>query len=114
MASQFVEQAFRNYLECGVFVLGFASARCGDCGHDFPVAFCCKARGVRPSCCTRRMNETAAHLVEGVFPVQPRMEWVLQWVFSVPKRLRYFMQREGAALNCALRLFLRAIRSSAC
>jgi Putative transposase/Transposase zinc-binding domain len=105
---RFVEQAFRKYLECGVFAHGFARARCGDCGHDFLVAFSCKGRGVCPSCCTRRMNETAAHLVEHVFPVQP----VRQWVLSVPKRLRYFMQRDATALNCALRLFLRAIRSA--
>jgi hypothetical protein len=105
---RFVEQAFRKYLECGVFAHGFARARCGDCGHDFLVAFSCKGRGVCPSCCTRRMNETAAHLVEHVFPVQP----VRQWVLSVPKRLRYFMQRDAVALNCALRLFLRAIRSA--
>jgi hypothetical protein len=105
---RFVEQAFRKYLECGVFAHGFARARCGDCGHDFIVAFSCKGRGVCPSCCTRRMNETAAHLVEHVFPVQP----VRQWVLSVPKRLRYFMHRDATALNCALRLFLRAIRSA--
>jgi Transposase zinc-binding domain len=105
---RFVEQAFRKYLECGVFAHGFARARCGDCGHDFLVAFSCKGRGVCPSCCTRRMNETAAHLVEHVFPVQP----VRQWVLSVPKRLRYFMQRDATALNCVLRLLLRAIRSA--
>jgi Transposase zinc-binding domain len=104
---RFVEQAFRKYLECGVFAHGFARARCGDCDHDFIVAFSCKGRGVCPSCCTRRMNETAAHLVEHVLPVQP----VRQWVLSVPKRLRYFMQRDTTASNC-LRLFLRAIRSA--
>jgi Putative transposase len=59
-------------------------------------------------CCTGRMNETAAHLVEHVSPEQP----VRQWVLSVPKRLRYFMQRDSAALNCAQRLFLRVIRST--
>ncbi|HEX5287107.1 MAG TPA: hypothetical protein VFW43_09360 [Polaromonas sp.] len=32
---------------------------------------------------------------------------VRQWVLSVPKRLRYFLQRDGAALNTALRIFLR-------
>ncbi len=105
---RFVEQAFRKYLECGVFANGFARARCGDSGHDFLVAFSCKGRGVCLSCCARRMNETAAHLVEHVFPVQP----VRQWVLSVPKRLRYFMQLHATAFNCALRLFLRAIRSA--
>jgi hypothetical protein len=54
------------------------------------------------------MNEIAAHLVEHVFPLQP----VRQWVLSVPKRLRYFIQLDSVALNCALRLFLRVIRST--
>jgi len=34
------------------------------------------------------MVETAAHLTDHVFPRLP----VRQWVLSVPKRLRYFMQ----------------------
>eukprot|EP01032_Pedospumella_encystans_P026148 gene26148-29537_t len=43
-------------------------ARCNDCGYDFSVAFSCKGRGVSPSCSTRRMAETAAHLTYHVFP----------------------------------------------
>jgi hypothetical protein len=34
---------------------------------------------------------------------------VRQWVLSVPKRLRYFMQRDGAVLNMLLCIFLRVI-----
>ena len=59
-------------------------------------------RGVCPSCTTRRMVETAAHLSDHVFPRLP----VRQWVLSVPKRLRYFMQRDGAVLSMVLRIFL--------
>jgi hypothetical protein len=95
----FVRKAFAKYLECGIFAHGFARARCGDCGHD------CKGRGVCPSCTTRRMVETAAHLNDHVFPRLP----VRQWVLSVPKRLRYFMQRDGPVLNMVLRIFLRVI-----
>ena len=91
----FVRKAFATYLECGIFAHGFARARCGDCGHDYFVAFSCKGRGVCPSCTTRRMVETAAHLNDHAFPRLP----VRQWVLSVPKRLRYFMQRDGAVLN---------------
>ena len=32
-----------------------------------------------------------------------------QWVLSVPKRLRYFMQRDGPVFNMVLRIFLRVI-----
>ncbi len=54
------------------------------------------------------MVETAAHLTDHVFPRLP----VRQWVLSVPKRLRYFMQRDGAVLNMVLRIFLRVIAQS--
>jgi hypothetical protein len=37
---------------------------------------------------------------------------VRQWLLSVPKRLRYFMQRDGAVLNMVLRIFLRGIAQS--
>ena len=100
-----VRKAFAKYLECGIFAHGFARARCGDCGHDFLVAFSCKGRGVCPSCNARRMAETAAHLTYHVFPRLP----VRQWVLSVPKRLRYFMQRDGPVLGMVLRIFLRVI-----
>jgi len=80
----YVRQAFRKYLECGIFAHGFARAWCDDCGHDYFVAYSCKGRGFCPSCNTRRMVETAAHLTDHVFPRLP----VRQWVLSVPKRLR--------------------------
>lgn len=104
----YVEQAFRKYLQCGIFAHGFARARCDDCGHDFFIAFSCKGRGVCPSCNTRRMAETAAHLTDHVFPHLP----VRQWVLSVPRRLRYFLQNDPKALNAALRIFLRVIERS--
>ena len=40
--------------------------------------------------------------------MSPRLP-VRQWVLSVPKRLRYFMQRDGAVLAMVLRTFLRVI-----
>ena len=87
---------------------GFARVRCDDCGHDFLVAFSCKGRGVCPSCNTHRMAEAAAHLTDHVFPRLP----VRQWVLSVPKRLRYYLQRDKGALNAALRIFLRVVQQS--
>jgi hypothetical protein len=53
------------------------------------------------------MNETAAHLVERVFPVQPFQKWVL----SAPKRLRYFLQRDRFVSKAALQLFLCDIKA---
>jgi hypothetical protein len=51
---------------------------------------------------------TAAHLMVHGFPRRP----VRQWVLSVPKRQRCFMQRDGAVLGMVLRIFLRVIAQS--
>ena len=42
--------------------------------HDFFVAFSCKGRGVCPSCNTRRMAETAAHLADHVCCRRPKTD----------------------------------------
>ena len=39
---------FDAFLECGILAHGFLRMRCGDCGHDKPVAFDCKRRGFCP------------------------------------------------------------------
>ncbi|MCE7939927.1 MAG: IS91 family transposase [Chloroflexi bacterium CFX6] len=103
----YVEREFRRYLECGILAHGFARARCGQCGHDFLIAFSCKGRGVCPSCNARRMVATAAHLTDHVLPELP----LRQWVLAVPKRLRYFLERDADLQGAALRLFLRAVES---
>lgn len=54
------------------------------------------------------MVETAAHMADHVLPRLPAHHWVL----SVPKRLRYFIKREGALLNMVLCIFLRVIEQS--
>jgi len=102
-----VEREFRRYLECGILAHGFARARCRQCGHDFLIAFSCKGRGVCPACNARRMVATAAHLTDRVLPDLP----LRQWVLAVPKRLRYFLQRDPDLQGAALRLFLHAVES---
>ena len=51
------------------------------------------------------MAETAAHLVDHVFPPLP----VRQWVLSVPKRLRWYLEREPKAVTAVLHIFLRVV-----
>jgi len=53
------------------------------------------------------MAETAAHLVDHVFPPLP----VRQWVLSVPKRLRFFLERDPQRAGAVLRIFLRVIEA---
>ncbi len=103
----YVERELRRYLEFGILAYGFARARCPECGHDFLVAFSCKGRGVCPSCNARRMAETAAHLVDHVFPPLP----VRQWVLSVPKRLRWYLERDPKAVTAVLHIFLRVVEA---
>lgn len=100
-----IEREFRRYLECGILAHGFARARCAGCGHDFLIAYSCKCRGVCPSCTTRRMVETAAHLADHVIPRLP----VRQWVLSMPKRLRHHLEHDPAVQNAALHILLSAI-----
>jgi transposase-like zinc-binding protein len=58
------------YLDCGLLCRGFARLRCQGCGESRLVAFSCKGRGFCPSCLGRRMNATAADLMERVLPPQ--------------------------------------------
>jgi hypothetical protein len=76
----FVEREFRKFLDCGILAQGFLRVHCDACGKDRLVAYSCKRRGFCPSCGGRRMADTAAHLVDRVFPEVP----VRQWVVSVP------------------------------
>ncbi len=78
----YVEQEFEDYLKCGRLEQGFLRVRCETCHAEHLVAF---SRGICPSCGARRMAESAALLVDEVFPEQP----VRQWVLSVPYPLRF-------------------------
>jgi hypothetical protein len=104
----YVEGAFRKYLECGVPLYGFARARCSSCGYDFFVAFSCQSKGICPSCNTRRMVETAAHLTDHVLPKVPHRQWVL----SVPKRVRYLFRNHRETVGVVLRIFMRALETT--
>ena len=66
-----VENEFRRYIPCGQLSEGFIRVVCRSCGDELLVAFSCKGRTFCPSCCTRRMHDTAAHLVDRVFPSAP-------------------------------------------
>ena len=68
-------------------------------------AFSCKRRGACPSCDAKRATVTAAHALDSLLPdVGYR-----QWVFVLPKRLRYFIHRSPALAGEASRLLAREI-----
>ena len=101
---------------------GFARARCEKCGQDFLVAYSCKGRGVCPGCNTRRMVETAAHMVEHVFPAVAVRQWVAAIAMREVQRATagastntaavgrsggvLFVHRFGATLNAHVHLHL--------
>lgn len=101
----FITEEFSRYLRCGILSHGFARVRCPSCRDELLVGLSCKNRGVCPSCCARRMADTAAHLRDSVLPSVA----VRQWVFTLPKRLRLLLAWRPKLISLALRLFLRAL-----
>jgi hypothetical protein len=104
-APRFVEQELRAFLRCGILAHGFLRLHCDACGHDRLVPFSCKRRGFCPSCGGRRMADTAAHLVDRVFPEVT----VRQWVLTLPYPLRYRCAYDARLTSEVLRAFLRAL-----
>ena len=102
---RFVEPEFRAFLDCGILARGFLRLHCPDCGRDRLLAFSCKARVWCPSCGGRRMSDTAAHLVDRVFPIVP----VRPWVLSLPFALRYRMAYDRGLTSDVLNIFIRAL-----
>jgi hypothetical protein len=75
------------------------------CGFEMLLPFSCKTRGVCGSCDSRRMADTAAHLVDRVLPQIPYR----QWTMSFPRRVRFALARSGELLSEVLRAFLRTV-----
>jgi hypothetical protein len=104
----FVETEFREFLDCGVLARGFLRVHCQDCGTDRLVPYSCKKRCVCSSCGGRRMADTAAHLVDRVFPRVP----VRQWVLSLPYALRYRLAYDAQMVTDVLAIFTRTVFAS--
>jgi len=105
----FVRDEFDAYLRCGRLEHGFIRAKCTGCRYDHLVAFSCKRRGWCPSCASRRMAETGAHLVDNVLPEAAYRQWVLSFPWSLrrlfaarPKWLTRVLGVVTRALSAAL------------
>jgi hypothetical protein len=101
----YVTREFDDYLKCGRLEHGFLRVRCDNCHHEKLVAFSCKRRGFCPSCCARRMVDSAAHLVDEVLPKRP----IRQWVLSVPYPLRYLFAINPKVMSQVLTIVHRVI-----
>jgi hypothetical protein len=83
-----VEQAFLDYLDCGILIHGCSIAACESCDHAELIAFSCKRRGLCPSCDAKRAVMFAEHLYSEVLKPVP----CSHVVFTIPKRLRVFFK----------------------
>ncbi len=101
----YVQREFEDHLKCGRLEHGFLRVRCETCHEERLVAFSCKRRGFCPSCGARRMVESAALLVDEVFPHQP----VRQWVLSFPFQLRFLFASRPAITGQVLGIVYRVI-----
>ncbi len=101
----YVQREFEAYLKCGKLERGFLRVRCGNCQEERLVAFGCKRRGFFPSCGVRRMAESAALLVDEVFPHQPMRQWVL----SFPFQLRFLFASRPLITGQVLGIVYRVI-----
>ena len=103
----FIKDEFEKFLCCGIPEFGFVRTYCYQCRTTGIVAFSCKKRGFCPSCCARRMNDEAAHLVDQVLPSVVMRQWVL----SFPYKLRYQMAHNPKLTNKILAVFINVIGS---
>jgi hypothetical protein len=91
------------YLGCGIPCWrGFARFRCADCSESRIVSSSCKGRGFCPRCLGRRMNATAANLIEHVLPEEAALR---QWVLTFPFPWRLALAQDGALLGSLTRIF---------
>jgi len=104
----FIKDEFDKFLRCGIPEFGFVRTYCYQCRESGIVPFSCKKRGFCPSCCARRMNDEAAHLVDCVLPEVAMRQWVL----SFPYKLRYQMAHNPKLTNKILAIFIKVISGS--
>ena len=100
-----VENELRKYIACGQLSEGFVRVVCHTCKDEMLVALSCKGRAFCPSCCTRRMHDTAALLVDRILPIAGHRQWVL----SYPRKLRFLFARNSGAAGESARIFIREV-----
>jgi hypothetical protein len=84
----YLRKVIYRYMECGNLRTGFARMKCGDCNHEYLLAFSCKRRHFCPSCHQRRVVEFGEWLCANVLKNVPHRHFV----FSIPEILRrYFV-----------------------
>jgi hypothetical protein len=90
-----IRSSIDKFLKCGDLKGGFARVKCKDCGEEYFVAFSCRQRSCCPSCDQKRALLLAYRLKDEVLADVPH----LQWVFTIPKRLRVYFRYDRKLLG---------------
>lgn len=90
-----IRSSIDKFIKCGDLKEGFARVRCPDCKEEFFVAFSCRQRACCPSCDKKRSLLLAYRLNEEVLADVPH----LQYVFTIPKRLRVYFRYDRSLLG---------------
>ena len=91
-AASCAENSLRAFLECGIPRFGVVRFLCKGCQTSLFVPYSCKRRMVCPSCDSKRAAVETERALSEILPCVPYRQWVL----TVPKRLRYFVNRNPA------------------
>jgi hypothetical protein len=67
----YLRSVIYRYLDCGILRNGFARVRCGECGHEYLLAFSCERRHFCPSCHQKRVVEFGEWVCGEVFKKVP-------------------------------------------
>ncbi|NCO53343.1 MAG: hypothetical protein GW875_14765 [Deltaproteobacteria bacterium] len=107
-----MRQVIYRFLDSGILHNGFARVRCGDCGHEYLLAFSYKRRHFCPSCHPKRVVEFGQWVCEEVLRALPHRHFT----FSIPKMLRRYFLYDRKLLSdlsaCgweSLKAFFRAV-----
>jgi transposase-like protein len=106
-----IQKVVEKFLDCGDLTQGFARIKCGQCQHEYLLAFSCKGRYFCPSCHQKRVLQFGEWVTEQVLAPIPHR----QYVFTIPKILRVYFRKDrrllGKLSQCAyecLKVFFQA------
>jgi hypothetical protein len=91
----YLRSVIYRYLDCGILRNGFARVRCGECGHEYLLAFSCKRRHFCPSCHQKRVVEFGEWFCGEILKKVPDRHFV----FSIPKILRRYFLYDRSLLS---------------
>lgn len=103
----FAEASLRFFLECGVPRFGLVRFACPGCKSSLFVPFSCKKRTSCPSCDAKRCVLSSSRLSEELLPYVAYRQWVL----VIPKRLRYFVNRNHSLAGEISRILAASLGS---